>query len=175
MSFSGLHPSLEDVASHYADVAAALEAYFDFASVSDDPRFFGPSPQEMERELGLRLVEHDRGATFLLLSAVEAALRMDDLLRCHRRLKDPLSRAFRILFREKRSRASLEEDLLDGWKSHTSVPTATVSDLKGAFRYRHWLAHGRYWTLKAGRDYDFPSIYRIARMVFERFPLETAA
>ena len=31
-----------------------------------------------------------------------------------------------------------------------------------AFKYRHWLAHGRYWEPKLGRIYDYYSLYDLA-------------
>ena len=43
-------------------------------------------------------------------------------------------------------------------------------DLKGAFKFRHWLAHGRYWDPNLGRKkYDFQSLYALAEEFFECF------
>ncbi len=62
-------------------------------------------------------------------------------------------------------RVSLSEDLLEVWRSHGSVPGRLISDIRSAFGYRDWLAHGRYWVLKLGRQYDFASVYNLARDV----------
>ena len=40
-----------------------------------------------------------------------------------------------------------------------------VGDIRSAFGYRHWLAHGRYCVAKLGRQYDFASVYNLAREV----------
>lgn len=37
-----------------------------------------------------------------------------------------------------------------------------ISELITAFKYRHWLAHGRYWEPKLGRIYDYYSLYDLA-------------
>jgi len=42
-----------------------------------------------------------------------------------------------------------------------------INALQGAFKYRHWLAHGRYWVPKYGQKYDFDSVYVLARETFE--------
>ena len=46
-----------------------------------------------------------------------------------------------------------------------------IGDLRGAFRFRHWLAHGRYWNPKLGQKYDFVSVYSLAANVLGDFPL----
>jgi hypothetical protein len=46
-----------------------------------------------------------------------------------------------------------------------------IGDLRGAFNFRHWLAHGRYWEPKLGRNYDFVTVYGLAASVLSSFPL----
>jgi hypothetical protein len=102
---------------------------------------------------------------------VEAAFRIDYLQRCYQREKDGISRAFRSLHKRRRARAHLEEEILEIWKQHTTGAATLISDLRAAFNFRHWLAHGRYWEPKFGRKYDYVSIYTLAANVFENFPL----
>jgi hypothetical protein len=71
------------------------------------------------------------------------------------------------------SKVALEADVLEAWRIHSTVPNQVVADLKGVFKYRHWLAHGRYWTPKfAQKKYGFRDIYTLAQMVFDDFPFE---
>ena len=71
----------------------------------------------------------------------------------------------------------LEEDFgtviaHDEWKKVAGIKASTISFLKDAFKYRHWLAHGRYWTLKAGKKrYDFYELYNLAAEV-DTFPFK---
>jgi hypothetical protein len=96
---------------------------------------------------------------------------VDYRYRCENRLKDPLSRAFRDKYKRRQERVSLEEELFDAWSEHEPGAHALIGDLRGAFRFRHWLAHGCYWVPKLGRKYDFDHLYRLADAVFSAFPL----
>ena len=108
-----------------------------------------------------------------LLSAIEASLRIDYLNRVYRREKDDLSKIFRKIHKNKANKASLEEDILSSWKKYHPSFQSIFSDLLGALKYRHWLAHGRYWGPKLGRQYDFYSIYIIAIRFYQNIPLIT--
>jgi hypothetical protein len=80
----------------------------------------------------------------------------------------------RKIHTQKGSRASLEEEILPAWRKYTDVASGVISDLRGALKYRHWLAHGRYWVPKLGRKYEYHDIYALAHAVFAAFPLEGA-
>ncbi len=67
---------------------------------------------------------------------------------------------------------SLEDEILNSWKCCSSASDKLIGDLKGAFKFRHWLAHGRYWEPKLGQKYDYESVYVLAVTVFSSFPLE---
>ena len=85
-----------------------------------------------------------------------------------------MSREFREMHKKRDARVSLEEDILAAWLEHSnalSVRPRLVSDLKTAFKYRHWLAHGRYWTPKLGRKHSYDSLFILARDILDTFPL----
>jgi hypothetical protein len=100
---------------------------------------------------------------------VEAAFRIDYLQRCYRRGKDPVSRAFRNIYKVKQKRASLEDEIFTAWVKNSSGTRSIIGDLRGAFKFRHWLAHGRYWTPKFNR-YDFNSVFALADLTLRSFP-----
>ena len=139
-----------------------------------DVRFSGYTPEEVEQEMAEVLAENERSSTMNILAAVEAAFRIDFIQRGQRRQRDGLSRYFRQLYMSKGTRASLEDEILQGWKEELPVLKPIVSDLTGTFRYRHWLAHGRYWTPKLGRRYDYQDVYALAESIFDTFPFEAA-
>jgi len=172
VSFSGRHLALSEIVKHHIDVEASLRSYFSPASNSYSVRFAGYVSMEIKEELELRLSEHNRATIFSILSALEAAFRIDYLQRCYKKKKDVLSREFRDLYKNKGFRVSLEDDILAKWKECTPVSNKLIADLKGAFKYRHWIAHGRYWALKLGQKYDYESIYILAETIFNSFPLE---
>lgn len=172
VSFSGIEPQLLQIDQHYQDTTSSFRLYFSEGNPKAELLFTGKSKSELEELLAGVSEENERLVSMSLLSAIEAAFRIDYLQRCYKRKKDPLSRAFRQLHQQKGARASLEDDIFDSWNSYTNVPDQIVSDLKSAFKYRHWLAHGRYWTPKLGRKYDYFSIYTLGQSVLSSFPFE---
>ena len=116
--------------------------------------------------------ELDKSVSMTILSNVEAGFRIDYLIRAKKRLKDPISRRFRDLFKIKGEKVSLENEILAIWKEEHPEFKGIISDFIGALKYRHWLAHGRYWTPKLGRIYDLSTIYTISERIYANMPLK---
>ena len=171
VSFSGGHNSIEQVAEHHRDIEDGLRALFSPSSANYAVRFLSYKPSEIADELKSRLEEADRQSTMILLAAVEAAFRIDYLQRCYDRRRDDVSRRFKELHNVKEFYARLGEDILEVWKSARSDQGTLIGHLRGAFNYRHWIAHGRYWVPKLGRKYDFATVYGLAQQAFQEFSL----
>jgi hypothetical protein len=173
VSFSYASQTLEEINDYYQVMSEALRKYYNVADMGNSipPRFIGLSREELEKELNERLNELDKNVSLSLLSAIEASLRIDYLNRVYRREKDELSKAFREIHKKKANKASLEEDILSSWKIVHPEYKSIFSDILGALKYRHWLAHGRYWVPKLGRQYDFYSISIIAIRFYQDIPL----
>lgn len=173
VGFSRQHLELNEIGRHHRDIDASVRGYFDFNNVRSAARFAGYTSEEIRQEMNSLLEEQDRTISMNLLAALEAAFRVDFLQRCYKRRRDPVSREFRKLHALRERYVSLEGDIFRIWKQESSVPSSVISDLKGAFKYRHWLAHGRYWVPKFGR-YDYHDIYTLAEEIFNSFPFEGA-
>lgn len=171
VTFSKRNVSISDFALHHSDMEESLRLYFSPNAATFSTRFFGDRIEEVDEQLEQRLVEVDMASALTVLSALEAAFRIDYLQRCYRKEKDPLSRAFRDLHKRKQTRVRLETEIFDIWKENTDVEAKLIGDLRGAFKFRHWLAHGRYWEPKLGRKYDFVTVYGLAASVLSSFPL----
>lgn len=173
VSFSGDHLELTALARDHTDTEESVRSYFLSAPFQGTVRFAGYTMDEVRAEMEDLLSEHDRRSALALLAALEASFRIDYLQRCYRKEKDPLSRSLREIFALKKDRASLEEDILGAWKDYSNAPSARaiVQELRGALKYRHWLAHGRYWVPKLGQRYDYQGIYDLAQAVFTDFSL----
>ncbi|WP_143325144.1 hypothetical protein [Candidatus Synechococcus spongiarum] len=130
------------------------------------------TPAEIRARWDLRLREARTASALMLLAAIEASFRVDYRQRNYRKnkKKDGLSRAFRDLYQEKGERVSLSDDMLQVWLGHPDVTSTLVGTIRAAFKYRHWLAHGRYWAPKLGRKYDFQTIYDLGRSIEDAFP-----
>jgi hypothetical protein len=155
-------PSLEDIAEHHRDLDASLRLYFSERSPKYVERFAGYTSQGVRDELRRRLDEVNKTSSLTVLAAVEAAFRVDYLRRSRQKKKDPAARALREIYKKKQDRASLDEDILEAWIGHSPEVRPLISELRGAFRFRHWLAHGRCFEAKLGRLYDSDSLYVLA-------------
>ena len=162
VSLSGQNLSLSDIKDYYDDSKSALTLYFSLHSFDYNYRFVHYNINEIEQELQARLDELDRLTSFSILSSLEASLRMDYLTRCNQKKKDALSRKMRRIYQIRGSRPSLEDDILRLWKETFPEYKGFISEVITAFKYRHWLAHGRYWEPKLGRIYDYYSLYELA-------------
>lgn len=174
VTFSGEHLPLVEIARYYSDIEASVRNYFSFNNLDLDNRFVDYTPLDIELEMTSILVEHARSTSMSILAALEAAFRMDFLHRCYKRQRDPLSRSFRTLYQKYQNKGQQVPlgDIFLQWKSHSTVRRSIISDLEQAFKYRHWLAHGRYWKLKIGREYDYDDIYTLAESIYNSFPFE---
>jgi hypothetical protein len=163
---------LDELAGYHQDVVTSLRFYFNPSAPTFIARFAGQSLHEVDAELALRLHESDVRSTFAVITSLETTFRVDFDLRCRKRLKDNLSVYFRRIEKTYRNRVRLNEHILEGWKRHSSASAALISELRGAFKFRHWVAHGRYWTPKLGRKYDFAYIHLLAEAIVSGFPFE---
>ena len=162
---------LEEIFRHHADVQAALKLYFDSSSSNFQIRFSGESSAAVVKRRNARLQEADRQAALVLLSGIEAAFHLDYRKRVEKRFKDPLSRAFRALSRDKGQNVKLDGDLFESWSVVSILHKRAIANLRIAFNFRHWMAHGRYWRPVPGR-YDFLYLYDLALQTFELMGLD---
>lgn len=117
------------------------------------------------------VAELDKAASLTIVAATEAALRVDFNNRVAQRLKDGASRKFREIRRSRGSRVRLDEDILEAWGEHLRPAKQAISDFRGVLRFRDWLAHGRYWVPKLGRDYQSADVYVASTNLVLALPL----
>lgn len=148
----------------------SLEIALYRGAISVDSKFFGMTKPEMELALSEMRNELDRQVSLALLASCEAVLRVDFLDCVNRRKKGPagvVSR-FKELRKTYEDRVPLEE-ILDAWKSHVAHPAAFAAFTE-YLRVRHWLAHGRYWSLKTARRAEPPDVVHVIRALFKLLP-----
>lgn len=172
VTFSGSNQLIEQIALHHRDTEEALRRYFSTTSEQIPGRFVGYSRQELKLELQKRLDELELTSSLALLTSFEATLRIDYLRRCYERRKDPISREMRSVYKQKGTRAGLEDGILVAWRRSMPGSKRLIDDLVAAYKFRHWLAHGRYWTPKLGsRRFDFHQAYTLVHIAGEQFGL----
>lgn len=161
ISLSNENQSFDEILNFHDISSNSFREYYDGTPRND---FVGYTRKELEDELTEKLLENDKRSCLSLLSALEALLRINYQQCAQDKKKDPISRKMRELYKEKGKRASLEDDILKVWKEKEEIKNV-ISSVISAFKYRHWLAHGRYWKPRLGRDYDFDFLYILAKQL----------
>ena len=167
VSFSNEVLSIQEIADYYSRSEKALRAFY----LDNKQKFVGYTLDEIEEELDKYIRELDKSCSFAVLAAIEAYIRVDYLRRCYDREKDSLSRDFRAIYKVKGARVSLSDDILDLWSKNISSKSS-ISNLRAALHYRDWLAHGRYWIAKLGRNYDFFELLKLAIFLQNELDIE---
>ena len=144
-------------------------AVLESVTAAADP-FLGLTPPEYEDALSEMRNELENQVTLALVASIEASFRTDFEMRSRKRLKDNASREFRKLARRYGARVRFE-DILDVWKRHTDG-SQVFGILTQLLNYRDWLAHGRYWVHKTGRDFGPLEAWQIGQTVEARLPPE---
>lgn len=163
---------LEEIAIYYKDSEAALRFYFSDKNPKFEEIFTLDSREEISSKLNDRIEELARSTSLSLLAVIEATIMMDCKERDKNNKNDNLSIAL-IPFVKNQKYILLKDEILDIWKSYFPRNSQLIGDLKGALKYRHWLAHGRHFTPKMGRpDYDYPTIYQLTENILNSFPFE---
>lgn len=164
---------LNELDSYHRDVEASLRLYFSPSAAVFAARLVGKGPEELKQELKLRLDESDIRSTFFVLTSLEATFRVDFDVRCRKRKKDVLSVYFRAVEKKRKRAVRLDEDILEGWTRHEPLAKSRlIRELREAFKLRHWLAHGRFWTPKVPPKYNFSYVHLMADGIISAFPFE---
>ncbi|THV21561.1 hypothetical protein [Peteryoungia ipomoeae] len=173
VTFSGDNQLISQIALHHRDLEDALRQYFSLESGTIPGRYVGYTRSELAAELQRRLAEIELTSSMAVLAAFEASLRVDYLKRCYEKRKDPLSRDFREVYAQRGSRAGLEDEILAAWCRALPRSKPLIDNLIAAFKFRHWLAHGRYWTPKWGaKPIDFQEVYMLVDWAGRQFDLK---
>lgn len=171
---SGENQDLSEILLYYNTTSKSLNNYREriINNKINDPNYVGLTMLELIEYFNIHLVELEKNVSFNILSNLEASFKIDFIIRTRKRFKDDLSRKFRELQKSKGNKVSLEQDILTIWKTEHPNYKSIISDFIGSLKYRHWLAHGRYWRPKIGRKYDVPTIYTISNRVHANLPLQ---
>ena len=165
---------IREIADHHSDTEKALKEYYSLSRSKKflPAKFMDYSKENLSVELHKRIAELEKTSSFTLLSFLEARFKVNYQNRCQRRERDPLTYDLRKIYKKKAGQASLENDILRTWKKYFQnhfpedrEARNLLSELTSAFKYRHWLAHGRYWVPKLGTPYDYYDVYVLSEKI----------
>ena len=171
--FSDKKQELNDIFLYYDSSRSSLNYYRKGIEEDKiiDNNYIGYTRKELIESFHSHFDELEKDVCLSILNSIEANFRIDYLIRARKKYKDEISRKFRELYKIKENRASLEHDILNVWKEENQIFKSIVSEYIGSLKYRHWLAHGRYWIPKLGKNYDVAAITLIANRIYVNIPL----
>ena len=164
---------LGDILLYYQTSNRSLLLYRDniISEMINDENYNLLTKNELINIFNYHIDELEKTVSMNILSSIEASFRIDFSIRTKNRLKDPVSKKFRGLYKNKEERVHLEDEILAIWKQEHPEFKQIISNFIGALKYRHWLAHGRYWTPKFGRIFDIATVYTISEQINANLPL----
>jgi len=139
----------------------SIESQFQLGLTPTYAPFIGFTINEYREEIDSIFIELDHAAAFSMLTAAEAELWR--AYKHHGRGKNSgvIPSELRKLYAVHGDKLWDVEKVLDAWRLNTSQPSKSkFSAFKAAMKYRHWLAHGRHWMLRAQR-YTPLSVFQI--------------
>jgi hypothetical protein len=161
--------SLEQLELYDEDAKASLRHYFNSILRGEIvPESKMHLTEDEIRELLRRsLDETDARSSLILITFIEAQFRL------HYQRRSKIQRKISAEVKNKHGaankkieRPSLEDDLFEAWKKILPGESRFFGCLKTIFRYRHWMAHGRYFTLTSNKP-DPGDLFVIAQKVVE--------
>ena len=173
ISLSGEEKELEEIMSWYQDQKTALLDFKDkiiniplYSAGTYYSKFSDFSIEEINSYFDQSIEELTHLVCFSLISATEAKLRIDYNIKATEKHKTDIAIAFREIYRMKHSGASLKGDIIECWKRIFYEKKRIFESFNMLLSYRHWLAHGRYWTRKFGTGYNVEDTYDITESVY---------
>ena len=178
------YPSLQSIDDYHRNVREIITQYFNQVEKGNIPAssadlFVGSTHEEVMRIRDELLDEEERRSCFVLLAHIEATFKAHFLYVVDTGIKCKLQKTFRKLFNSRKSAMninsspesvsdiSLTFEILHRWLQCGEIDRQTYDDIKGAFDFRNWFAHGRFLTLKSspvgGIRYQYNDIYFLAQ------------
>lgn len=174
LKFNSDKISSEKIIHYYNSALSALDVKF--RQPNDDLRYL--TDAERGALFDSARVELSIEAGFMLLAYVESLFRTDFVLRVeNRKWKDPLTLYFRDTYNvaTKPYKYGLE-DIFYGWRYKSGrcdeQMDNIIANLPQYFKYRNWIAHGRYWIFDEEnyiRRYNFDSICLLVGQIHKHF------
>ncbi|MBN2604555.1 MAG: hypothetical protein JXR62_01870 [Bacilli bacterium] len=163
LSRSYAERTLDQINQTYYTLSKSLTISFSNEDFLNEDIFLLKSHSEIEDIRSEEMIEIERYTSFDILSSIEAMFKVDYFYRCENKLRDELSRDFREIYKIHKKKVSLKDHILPTWTKY-NPSQLILNELNSIFKYRHWIAHGRYWLLRVNvSKYDFNYLMTIAQ------------
>ena len=144
-------PNYAQVVGHHDIAQEAIGLLFS----GTNPDYYDLPIAELERKRELAIAAQELRDMMALLAFLEACFKLDYANRKRLKLKDGLSKRLIKLFNQKHNKARLMEDIIKGWRQEGFLSHLEYDRINSAFKLRHWIAHGQYWSPDKIKPHDF--------------------
>jgi hypothetical protein len=161
----------DEIAQTHRILVGSVNTWFQTKKYLADEYFLLKSDTEVDQIKNIQLTEVEKYTSFDIMASIEAMFIIDYHRRCEEKLKDDVSRDFRAIYKkvEKKGRVEFKEHILDIWIKY-NPNNELLKELNTIFKYRHWIAHGRYWLLKMNPSkYDFQYLHVLCSQIKDNF------
>ena len=177
MAVAAIPPSLSFIWTWFQESAVGLRLRESqlvsgaFMPSESEMHLLGLTHDEIKVLFRQYLHELNEVASLTMIASTEASLRIDFEERAAKRRKDKISREFRDIRRRRGRRIRLDEDILEAWAAVGGTAKSTISEFRGLLNLRDWLAHGRYWAPKLGKQYDAQGVFSVSDRLLSKLPI----
>ncbi|KAF1017466.1 MAG: hypothetical protein GAK31_00731 [Stenotrophomonas maltophilia] len=109
-----------------------------------------------------------------LLAFLEACFKLDFANRKRLKLKDSLTKILIKLFNQKHNKAKLMDDIIKGWQKEGLLSHLEYDRINSAFKLRHWIAYGQYWSPEKIKPHDFLEVAEFVEGLINSRTFKTA-
>lgn len=167
--------SLAEIKEYYDCSARAIDYEYSESNPHYEVDFVGRSKKDVETEAGNVKKELSHVCGMCVMAYIESLFRIDCYVRANHKYKGELTGKIIEMLRDKKSIPLIRfEDLLGVWKDAFSDEADLFRDINSCLKFRHWIAHGRYWKLDDNIDvhFDFDDVFRLAKRIEETLGTE---
>lgn len=159
---SGNEKSVEDIYDWYLTTKDSIDLHRSLVLGTPEmqppksllEKFKFSSEKEIRSYFDEAVEELDRLACLSLLASFEAALMLDTSKRIKGKAKSGIAKDLKgyCIERSKKNGRPSVTVIIKKWKQYTCSQEFAV--FTSAFKYRHWVAHGRHWQLANNQIYS---------------------
>lgn len=160
--------SLEEIKEYYDLSIQAINCEYSTSNLHYEEQFYGWTEKEIEDEAESVKRELSHVCSMCVMAYIESLFRIDSYVRTKHKYKGQLTDKIKAMLVTKKSIPLVRfEDLLDVWKQVYCDETELFRKINSCFKFRHWIAHGRYWKLDDNIDvhFDFADVFMLAQSV----------
>lgn len=161
--------SLKEIRYYYNRSNEAINCkYSPTDNLHYEEQFCGYTKEEVRKEADEIRNELSHTCSFYAMAYVESLFRIDSFVRVKHKCKGDVTPLIKKMVQSKEKLSLVRfEDLLDAWEATHADDRELFREVKQAFQFRHWMAHGRYWKPNDNIDkhFDFEDIYSLVSAV----------